>query len=269
MSLTLQEQLAKIKTIIIKENNSNYINQYKAIKHSDNKEKNIHSNINSEVAMSKINYSVEKVNIENLQWGDVLYVDLDQNGVGSEQRGIRYAIVIQNDIGNKHSPTVIVAFVTSQITKAKLPLIHVEIPAGNFGLPKDSVVLLEQLRTLDKRRIIKRVGRLDEITSLKIERALKMSTKRKLEKKLLIERLPEEMTSDIVNKIKFIETCKQSIEFLKSIKGDKYSINLAEDEKFKEENSLKYYCYKNNINYKEIYNNYLELEKRKEEGIAL
>lgn len=83
--------------------------------------------------------------------GDIFYADLSPV-VGSEQGGIRPVIVIQNNIGNKYSPTVIIAAITSQINKAKLPT-HVEISSEDYGLNKDSVVLLEQIRTLDKRRL--------------------------------------------------------------------------------------------------------------------
>ena len=87
----------------------------------------------------------------NVKRGDIFYADLSPV-VGSEQGGIRPVIVIQNDIGNKYSPTVIVAAITSQINKAKLPT-HVEISSEEYGLNRDSVVLLEQVRTLDKRRL--------------------------------------------------------------------------------------------------------------------
>ncbi len=83
--------------------------------------------------------------------GDVFYADLSPV-VGSEQGGVRPVLVIQNDIGNKYSPTIIIAAITSQINKAKLPT-HVEINAPDYGLPKDSVVLLEQVRTIDKKRL--------------------------------------------------------------------------------------------------------------------
>ena len=82
--------------------------------------------------------------------GDIYYADLSPV-VGSEQGGIRPVLVIQNDIGNKYSPTVIAAAITSQINKAKMPT-HIELAAKDYGLNKDSVILLEQIRTIDKRR---------------------------------------------------------------------------------------------------------------------
>ncbi len=105
--------------------------------------------------------------------GDIFYADLSPV-VGSEQGGVRPILVIQNDIGNKFSPTVIVAAITSQINKAKLPT-HIEIMADDYGLSKDSVILLEQIRTVDKRRLRERLGRLDEESMAKVNEALTVS----------------------------------------------------------------------------------------------
>ncbi len=91
--------------------------------------------------------------------GELYYADLSPV-VGSEQGGVRPVLVIQNDIGNKYSPTVIAAAVTSQIDKAKLPT-HVELDAKKYGLHKNSVVLLEQIRTLDKRRLKDKIGSIE------------------------------------------------------------------------------------------------------------
>ena len=92
--------------------------------------------------------------------GDVYYADL-RPVIGSEQGGIRPVLVIQNDIGNRHSPTVIVAAITSRMNKAKLPT-HIEIDAARYHIVKDSVILLEQLRTIDKSRLRDKVCHLDE-----------------------------------------------------------------------------------------------------------
>ena len=105
--------------------------------------------------------------------GDIFYADLSPV-VGSEQGGIRPVIIIQNDIGNKYSPTVIVAAITSQINKAKLPT-HVEISSEEYGLNKDSVVLLEQIRTLDKKRLKEKIGHMTERDIQKVEEALLIS----------------------------------------------------------------------------------------------
>jgi len=94
--------------------------------------------------------------------------------VGSEQGGVRRVLIVQNVIGNKYSPTVIVAAVTSQINKAKLPT-HIEIKAGEYGLVKDSVILLEQIRTIDKRRLQERIGALNTDTLQRANRALLIS----------------------------------------------------------------------------------------------
>ena len=105
--------------------------------------------------------------------GDLYFADLSPV-VGSEQGGVRPVLVVQNDIGNKHSPTIIVAAVTSQINKAKLPT-HVEIGAGRGGLSKNSVVLLEQLRTIDKQRLKERIGTLSEAQMPTVDEALGVS----------------------------------------------------------------------------------------------
>ena len=105
--------------------------------------------------------------------GDLFYADLSPV-VGSEQGGTRPVLIIQNNVGNKYSPTVIAAAVTSQLTKAKLPP-HIEIAKGCFGLNKDSVILLEQIRTLDKRRLKEKIGELDAKTTLSIDKAILIS----------------------------------------------------------------------------------------------
>ena len=105
--------------------------------------------------------------------GDIFYADLSPV-IGSEQGGIRPVIIMQNDIGNKYSPTVIVAAITSQINKAKLPT-HVEISSEEYGLNRDSVVLLEQIRTLDKRRLKERIGHMTESDMKKVNKALLIS----------------------------------------------------------------------------------------------
>ena len=105
--------------------------------------------------------------------GELYYADLSPV-VGSEQGGVRPVLVVQNDIGNKFSPTVIAAAVTSKINKAKLPT-HIELPSNEYGLNKDSVILLEQIRTLDKRRLKERIGELPSDTMSKVDRAILIS----------------------------------------------------------------------------------------------
>lgn len=108
-----------------------------------------------------------------IQRGDIYYADL-RPVVGSEQGGVRHVLIIQNDVGNKHSPTVICAAITSQMHKAKLPT-HVELKCKEYALAKDSVVLLEQLRTIDKKRLKDKVCHLDNNILLKIDKALEIS----------------------------------------------------------------------------------------------
>ena len=105
--------------------------------------------------------------------GDIFYADLSPV-VGSEQGGIRPVLIVQNDVGNKYSPTVIAAAITSQTGKAKLPT-HITLNAEKCGLSKDSVVLLEQVRTLDKHRLKERMGSLDSGSMTRINQALSIS----------------------------------------------------------------------------------------------
>ena len=105
--------------------------------------------------------------------GDIFYADLSPV-VGSEQGGVRPVLIVQNDTGNRHSPTVIAAAITSQTGKARLPT-HFELAARQYGLPKDSVVLLEQIRTLDKKRLREHMGRLDEASMHRVDTAIAVS----------------------------------------------------------------------------------------------
>ena len=105
--------------------------------------------------------------------GDIFYADLSPV-VGSEQGGTRPVLIVQNDTGNKQSPTVIAAAITSQTNKAKLPT-HIELEGKNFGLTKNSVVLLEQIRTIDKRRLREHMGRLDEGMMNRVDTAIAVS----------------------------------------------------------------------------------------------
>ena len=117
-----------------------------------------------------IKWSVNNVIIKR---GDIFYADL-RPVVGSEQGGVRPVLIIQNDTGNRHSPTVICAAITSKMNKAKLPT-HVELNAEKYGIVKDSVILLEQVRTIDKSRLKEKVCHLDEDIMFKIDEALLVS----------------------------------------------------------------------------------------------
>ncbi len=105
--------------------------------------------------------------------GDVYYADL-RPVVGSEQGGIRPVLIIQNDVGNRHSPTIICAAITSKMNKAKLPT-HIELPAERYHMVKDSVILLEQLRTIDKLRLKDKICHLDSSIMQKVDHALLIS----------------------------------------------------------------------------------------------
>jgi mRNA interferase MazF len=113
--------------------------------------------------------------LENLtiKRGEIYYADLSPV-VGSEQGGVRPVLIVQNDIGNKYSPTVIVAAITSQLSKAKIPT-HVELSAREYNLAKDSVILLEQIRTIDKRRLKDKISELDSLKMRQVNVAILVS----------------------------------------------------------------------------------------------
>ena len=112
----------------------------------------------------------EKMNIKR---GDIFYADLSPV-VGSEQGGLRPVLIVQNDVGNKYSPTVIAAAITSKMSKTKLPT-HIDVPGIDAGLAKDSIVLLEQIRTIDKRRLKEKMGHLDDDTMAHVNGAIQVS----------------------------------------------------------------------------------------------
>jgi mRNA interferase MazF len=110
-------------------------------------------------SVGEISWSVKYMDT-TVKRGDIFYADLSPV-VGSEQGGTRPVLIVQNDTGNRHSPTVIAAAITSQTGKARLPT-HINIAGGSVGLTKDSVILLEQIRTIDKRRLREHMGHLDD-----------------------------------------------------------------------------------------------------------
>ena len=113
----------------------------------------------------------EKIN--SIRRGDIFYADLSPV-IGSEQGGLRPVLIVQNDVGHKYSPTVIAAAITSKMSKTKLPT-HIDIYAKDVGLSKDSVVLLEQIRTIDKKRLKEKMGHLDEMTMNEVNNAISVS----------------------------------------------------------------------------------------------
>ena len=109
----------------------------------------------------------------NIRRGDIYYADLSPV-IGSEQGGLRPVLIVQNDIGNRYSPTVIAAAITSKMGKTKLPT-HIDVIGTGAGLAKDSVILLEQIRTIDKRRLKEKMGHLDETTMRHVNDAIEVS----------------------------------------------------------------------------------------------
>lgn len=124
--------------------------------------------------MERASIFIWRVNrMSTVRRGDIFFADLSPV-VGSEQGGMRPVLIVQNDTGNKHSPTVIAAAITSQIGKARLPT-HIELHAQSVGLNRDSVILLEQIRTIDKSRLRERMGKLDDGTMTAVDNALAVS----------------------------------------------------------------------------------------------
>ena len=111
--------------------------------------------------------------LQSIKRGDIFYADLSPV-IGSEQGGLRPVLIVQNDIGNKYSPTVIAAAITSKMGKTHLPT-HIDIQANGVGLAKDSVVLLEQIRTIDKQRLKEKMGHLDDFTMHEVNSAIAVS----------------------------------------------------------------------------------------------
>lgn len=111
--------------------------------------------------------------MQQVKRGDIFYADLSPV-IGSEQGGVRPVLIVQNDVGNKYSPTVICAAITSQLNKAKLPT-HIEIESVSSTLVKDSVILLEQVRTIDKKRLREKICSVDDGLMRKVNRALQIS----------------------------------------------------------------------------------------------
>ena len=111
--------------------------------------------------------------LQSIKRGDIFYADLSPV-IGSEQGGLRPVLIVQNDVGNKYSPTVIAAAITSRMGKTRLPT-HIDIHADRVGLAKDSVILLEQIRTIDKQRLKEKMGHLDDATMKNVNDAIEVS----------------------------------------------------------------------------------------------
>ena len=215
-------------------------------------------NINGDRVDIKENNTSNKTNYNDtynkpmeIKRGDNLLIQLEYQGVGSEQSGTRNAICIQNDVANLYSPTIIVAFVTSRLNKAKLP-VHVEIKAPDFGFSKDSVVLVEQIRTIDKKRIIKKVGHIDEQTMSKIDNAIDISVKT-LKPKSLLEKLPELMRQYVTTTLKQIKKYEITIETMKNEGMTKDEVSFMVNKKMTILNKFIKYCTEHQIDYKAFY----------------
>jgi len=268
--LDFQEQLMAIKTEMDKEEFNNKIietkvevkdldinKQIKQVKIEVNTNgKNIHSNIDTGVVMSKANYrntenKQEYIDLKDIKRGDVIWINLF-GSVGSEQGSDEYGrpcVCIQNDVGNTYSPTIIVSAITSQLGKPKLPT-HTLIPSSEqYGLTKDSVVLLEQIRTVDKRkRILRRTGHLDDLVMQKINKALSISVG-DLQEKTPLEKLPRYKQEEINKIIKKIYGYDEVIETsqLKDL-----IIHLKQERRIII-NHLERVCNENRINYEDYY----------------
>jgi mRNA interferase MazF len=239
-------------------------------------DKNLHNNIEHKNVMYRPNYKNieekhEYIDLKYIKRGDVIWINLF-GSVGSEQGSDEYGrpcVCIQNDVGNAHSPTIIVSAITSQLGKQKLPT-HVLIPSSEqYGLTKDSVVLLEQIRTVDKRkRILRRTGHLDELVMKKINKALAISIG-DLQQKNTLEKLESKIQKYIINSFKSIDTYEMTIETMQINNVPQEAVDLIENQKFREENGLKCYCDDNKLNYNILYNDYKNMVKEKEEDIAL
>lgn len=207
--------------------------------------------VNSGNKLEQIKRDIElsqKQNI-NIVRGGIYYANVDGN-IGSEQGGIRPVVVIQNQVGNVHSPTTIVAMITSQQSKAKLPT-HVEIKG--CGLDKDSVVLLEQVRTLDKIRIISFVGNVDELTMKKIDKARDISMG-ELKRKQPIDYLSKWAKKEIMTALENVYLYEDALRNARQDNISFRTVCLKEIEMYM--NDFKYLCDKNRINYKELYKDY-------------
>lgn len=207
--------------------------------------------VNSRNKLEQIKRDIElsqKQNI-NIVRGGIYYANVDGN-IGSEQGGIRPVVVIQNQVGNVHSPTTIVAMITSQQSKAKLPT-HVEIKG--CGLDKDSVVLLEQVRTLDKIRIISFVGNVDELTMKKIDKARDISMG-ELKRKQPIDYLSKWAKKEIMTALENVYLYEDALRNARQDNISFRTVCLKEIEMYM--NDFKYLCDKNKINYKELYKDY-------------
>jgi len=233
MNKTLQEQLQEVKNTMIGETKDN--NKYVG-EHIENRVYDEFGNI---------------LDLKDIKRGDSLLIDLGNNSVGSEQAGTRWAICIQNNVGNKYSPTIIVAFATSKLTKSQLPT-HTIIKAGQFGFKEDSIILLEQVRTIDKKRIIARKGHVDNATMQLIDNAKDISMS-ELKPKSLLERLQKDMRDYIITTLKDVNEYEITVEKMKYEDMEKSSISFMIKKKLLLLDKFIKYCKQNQLDYEAFY----------------
>jgi len=245
--LDFKEQLMAIKTEMDKK-------ELKSDKIIETKEI-VHSNINNHKTM----YNTENKKII-VRRAEVYWSDL-QGSQGSEQGGERPVLIIQNDVGNTYSPTTIVAVITSQLTKAKLP-VHVELQKEINNMPQDSVILFEQIRTLDKRRLKDKICELDELMMKKIDKAIGTSLgikvaepeqeKTSKTEKAPLEKLHEKLRNKIEEMLDDIYTYEKA---LCKTRNESLRNNLIEQrEAFLW--LLQNFCENNKLNYRDYYKKY-------------
>ena len=262
----MKEQLQKIKDKL-----NNEMTQDE-VKHIDNKvghaeNNNVHSN-NSGVTINKTNYtkdSSDEWKNREYKRGMVFWCDLS-GSIGSEQssdKNGRPCVIIQNNVGNTHAPTVIVAVLTSKLTKAKLPM-HLELMDEKYNLPKNSIALFEQIRTLDKRRIGDFITYLGDDMQEKLDNAVDISMKN-LKPKSLLERLPHEMKTFIIATLKQIKKYEITTETMRNEGMSEDEIKFIINKKLTILNQFINYCKNHQLDY----TNFYILNKGVSEEIAL
>lgn len=216
---------------------------------------------------SKNIYNIEEHQriIKESQRKELWYVDFGQRK-GSLQNGIRPALIDSNDINNKYSNIRNVYPLTSQMTKANIP-VHIEIEG--YGLKEKSIILIEQGTPIDIRFQLKEyIGTVDDLVMQKVKRARDIQHG-EIKQKTTFERLSHEQQQYVIDKLNIIKDCNTVLDFLKKRNGSKKDIDLAEDEKFYTENKLMTFCYNNNIKPDEFYSAEKGINEEFRDKIAL
>ena len=253
-----QEDLNKLQAL--KEKLNNEMTQNNEVKHIDGRagqteSDNVHSD-NFGVAINKTNYtkdSSDEWKNREYKRGMVFWCDLS-GSIGSEQssdKNGRPCVIIQNNVGNTHAPTVIVAVLTSRLTKAKLPM-HLELMDKKYNLPKNSIALFEQIRTLDKRRIGDFITYLGDDMQEKLDNAVDISMKN-LKPKSYLEKLPEIMRTFIVTTLKQIKKYEITVETMKNEGMTNDEVQFIVNKKLSVLNKFIKYCKEHQIDYTAFY----------------